>query len=82
MQLYAGARTAGDSFEAGVKLALKAVLVSPHFLFVADDSQAAGIAEATFDAVAMPAASAMLNTNRPLASDRGSRSAATARATL
>jgi len=34
MQLYAMARHQGDSFEAGVKLAMKAVLVSPHFLFI------------------------------------------------
>jgi hypothetical protein len=32
-RLYALARGQGDSFEAGVKLALKAVLVSPNFLF-------------------------------------------------
>ncbi len=33
LQLYARAREDGDSFEAGVKWALTAVLVSPHFLF-------------------------------------------------
>ncbi len=34
MELYTGARGHGDSFTAGVKLAMKAILVSPHFLFV------------------------------------------------
>ena len=33
MRLYAVAEQAGDSFEGCVKLALEAVLVSPHFLF-------------------------------------------------
>ncbi len=33
MSLYNLARQNGDSFNAGVKLAMKAVLVSPHFLF-------------------------------------------------
>ena len=41
MKLYATARGQGDSFEAGVKLALKAVLVSPHFLFIGETSPAA-----------------------------------------
>jgi hypothetical protein len=36
MKLYEMAREQGDSFEAGVKLAMKAVLVSPHFLFIGD----------------------------------------------
>ncbi len=36
MKLYSLAREQGDSFEAGVKLAMKAVLVSPHFLFLGD----------------------------------------------
>ena len=36
MRLYTLARNQGDSFEAGVKLALKATLVSPHFLFLGD----------------------------------------------
>jgi hypothetical protein len=36
MKLYKMAREQGDSFEAGVKLAMKAVLVSPHFLFIGD----------------------------------------------
>jgi mono/diheme cytochrome c family protein len=36
MKLYEIAREQGDSFEAGVKLAMKAVLVSPHFLFIGD----------------------------------------------
>ncbi|HUR56225.1 MAG TPA: DUF1592 domain-containing protein [Opitutaceae bacterium] len=35
-KLYAFAREQGDSFEAGVKLALKATLVSPHFLFLGE----------------------------------------------
>ena len=35
-RLYRGARDDGDSFEAGVKLALKAALVSPHFLFIGE----------------------------------------------
>lgn len=33
LKLYALAQAEGDSFEASVKLALQAVLVSPHFLF-------------------------------------------------
>ncbi|MBI5767084.1 MAG: DUF1592 domain-containing protein [Verrucomicrobia bacterium] len=33
-KLYALARGQGDSFESGVKLAFKAALVSPHFLFL------------------------------------------------
>ena len=36
MRLYDVTREQGDSFEAGVKLAMKAVLVSPHFLFLGD----------------------------------------------
>ncbi|HEY0863834.1 MAG TPA: DUF1592 domain-containing protein [Lacunisphaera sp.] len=36
MRLYATARAQGDGFEAGVKLALKAALISPHFLFIGD----------------------------------------------
>lgn len=33
LRLYETARAGGENFEAGVKLALTAVLVSPHFLF-------------------------------------------------
>jgi hypothetical protein len=36
LKLYAVARAQGDSFEAGVKLAMKAALVSPHFLFLGE----------------------------------------------
>jgi Protein of unknown function (DUF1592)/Protein of unknown function (DUF1588)/Protein of unknown function (DUF1585)/Protein of unknown function (DUF1595) len=36
MNLYHTARQQGDSFEGGVKLAMKAVLVSPHFLFLGE----------------------------------------------
>ena len=36
MTLYTGARAQGDSFEGGVKLAMKAVLISPHFLFIGE----------------------------------------------
>jgi Protein of unknown function (DUF1592)/Protein of unknown function (DUF1588)/Protein of unknown function (DUF1587)/Protein of unknown function (DUF1595)/Protein of unknown function (DUF1585)/Planctomycete cytochrome C len=36
MKLYGKAREQGDSFEAGVKLAMKAVLISPHFLFIGE----------------------------------------------
>jgi mono/diheme cytochrome c family protein len=36
MKLYEFARAQGDSFEAGVKLVMKAVLVSPHFLFLGE----------------------------------------------
>ncbi len=36
MKLYALARQQGDSFAGGVKLALKAALVSPQFLFIGD----------------------------------------------
>jgi hypothetical protein len=35
-RLYALAREQGDSFAGGVKLALKAALISPHFLFIGD----------------------------------------------
>lgn len=40
-QLYRLARNEGDSFAGGVKLALKAVLVSPHFLFLGEPSSVA-----------------------------------------
>jgi hypothetical protein len=40
LQLYAQARARGDGYEAGVKLALKAVLVSPHFLFLGETLRA------------------------------------------
>ncbi len=36
LRLYALARENGDSFEAGLKLAFKATLASPHFLFIGD----------------------------------------------
>jgi mono/diheme cytochrome c family protein len=36
LKLYAVARAQGDGFEAGVKLAMKAALVSPHFLFLGE----------------------------------------------
>jgi hypothetical protein len=36
MKLYDLARAQGDTFEGGVKLAMKAVLVSPHFLFLGE----------------------------------------------
>ncbi|MEY2879140.1 MAG: hypothetical protein RLZZ15_1520, partial [Verrucomicrobiota bacterium] len=39
-KLYALARAQGDGFEAGVKLALKAALVSPNFLFLGDGAAA------------------------------------------
>lgn len=42
MGLYETARAQGDGFEAGVKLALKAALVSPHFLFIGDTRTAHG----------------------------------------
>ena len=41
MKLFALAGENGDSFAAGVKLAMKAVLVSPHFLFRNDQQLAA-----------------------------------------
>ena len=41
MGLYELAGKNGDGFEAGVKLAMKAVLVSPHFLFVGEPPRAA-----------------------------------------
>ena len=41
VSLYAHARAQGDSFEGGVKLALKAALVSPHFLFIGDQARPA-----------------------------------------
>ena len=37
MTLYERARKRGDSYEASVKLALKAVLVSPNFIFMIED---------------------------------------------
>ncbi len=39
MRLYALTRQQGDAFEVGVKLALKATLVSPHFLFLGENSR-------------------------------------------
>jgi hypothetical protein len=39
-RLYALAREQGDSFEAGVKLGIKAALVSPNFVFVGDTTPA------------------------------------------
>ena len=39
-RLYALALEQGDTFEAGVKLALKAALVSPHFIFQNESSSA------------------------------------------
>jgi len=33
MDLFSSARRSGESFESGVQLALKAILISPHFLF-------------------------------------------------
>ena len=33
LKLAATARAQGDRFEAGIQLALQAILVSPHFLF-------------------------------------------------
>ncbi len=47
MRLYDLARTQGDSFAGGVKLAMKAVLVSPHFLFLGAPRPAAGGAPAS-----------------------------------
>ena len=38
MKLYTLARELGDGFEAGVKLTLKAALVSPHFLFIGENA--------------------------------------------
>ena len=40
MELYTLARAGGESFEAGVKLAMKATLVSPHFLFIGETPSA------------------------------------------
>jgi hypothetical protein len=42
MKLYDVTREQGDSFEAGVKLAMKAVLVSPHFLFLGEIPRTTG----------------------------------------
>ncbi len=44
MDLYGLAEKHGDSFEASVKLAMKAVLVSPHFLFVGEPPPSAALA--------------------------------------
>ncbi len=52
MKLYALSRGNGDSFEAGVKLALKAVLVSPHFLFLGENSATSPAASAAGPAIA------------------------------
>jgi len=43
MALYRLAGKNGDSFEAGVKLALKAALVSPHFLFVGEPPKSSAV---------------------------------------
>jgi hypothetical protein len=47
MRLYDTARAQGDGFEAGVKLALKAALVSPHFLFIGSAPNAGSSLAAT-----------------------------------
>jgi len=55
LKLYAVSRENGDSFEAGVKLALKAVLVSPHFLFLGESSALAKTAVQPLDDFALAA---------------------------
>jgi hypothetical protein len=42
LALFDRARVRGDSFEASLRLALKAVLVSPHFLFLVEPEPAEG----------------------------------------
>lgn len=56
-QLVAGARERGDSFERAMQLALQAVLVSPQFLFLGDDtvSQVAAADPAATPATEEPA---------------------------
>jgi hypothetical protein len=56
-KLYALARQQGDSFAAGVKLALKAALVSPHFLFL-NEGAGASVANAATGANANAATAA------------------------
>jgi hypothetical protein len=46
MKLYDTARAQGDGFEAGVKLALKATLISPNFLFIGSDNVGAPLDDA------------------------------------
>jgi hypothetical protein len=56
MKLYEMAREQGDSFEAGVKLAMKAALVSPHFIFIGDlpkPSVAANAEQQPLDEIAL-----------------------------
>ncbi len=55
MKLYTVARADGESFDAGVKLALKAAIVSPHFLFLGEESRA-GASLADAPSVRRPAA--------------------------
>ena len=47
MRLYNATIEEKESFEAGVKLALQAVLVSPHFLFRGETPAAAAVAAAS-----------------------------------
>lgn len=55
--LVASARDRGDSFERAMQLALQALLVSPQFLFIGDESPAIGAAESGQTPEAVPSAS-------------------------
>ena len=66
MKLYALARAQGDGFEAGVKLAFKAALVSPHFLFLGEVAAQASAAPARVMAVAAPATSPVDFVSKPV----------------
>lgn len=59
-RLYGLARDQGDSFAAGVKLAFKATLTSPHFLFVGGSGTEAPAGVAAAELPAAPAANGAL----------------------
>jgi hypothetical protein len=54
LTLYSAARARGESFDAGVKLALKAVIVSPHFLFLGEESNTAAPLQNTASSAVVP----------------------------
>jgi hypothetical protein len=63
MKLYAMAREQGDSFEAGVKLGMKAVMVSPHFLFIGETHTASPTPSLGPDLASVPRAASLPGTD-------------------
>lgn len=55
LSLVAGARERGDSFERAMQLALQALLVSPQFLFIGDESPALAASDESAPQPATPA---------------------------